>query len=246
MSVPIQLWSRFKNQICGSPRIIHPRLLPMYSHVAWLHHDDLDHRRLCLVLLKGGNSSSSSGASSSRRSSSRFSYHGATARSKLSRCKIVHKFASERTVAEWFASVELDRPHALMIEFVMVRSDEDDSHALPKRMTNEDVMRMQCRTAADIISTYSLYAIQCSTIHQYTSAQNINGHQTGRDGSFIGNSGHHVITVLDFSLACITCMPRMICGALGLARSSHLFIFWRVTVFLLICASSGRFGGLGL
>ena len=58
----------------------------------------------------------------------------------------------------------------------MVRSDEDDSHALPKRMTNEDVTRMQCCIAADIVSTYSPHAIQYSTMHQYTSAQKINGH----------------------------------------------------------------------
>ena len=58
----------------------------------------------------------------------------------------------------------------------MVRSDEDDSHALPKRMTNEDVTRMQCRIAIDIVSTYNLHAIQYSAVRQYTSAQKINGH----------------------------------------------------------------------
>ena len=57
-------------------------------------------------------------------------------------------------------SVEPDRPRALMTEVVVVHSDEDDSHALPKRMTNEDVTRMQCRIAADIVSTYNLYTIQ--------------------------------------------------------------------------------------
>ena len=51
-----------------------------------------------------------------------------------------------------------------MIEVVMVRNDEDDLHALPKRMTNEDVMRMQCRTATDIVSAYSLHAIQYSAM----------------------------------------------------------------------------------
>ena len=54
---------------------------------------------------------------------------------------------------ECSASVEPDRPRALMIEVVVVRSDEDDSHARPKRMTNEDVMRMQCRTAEDICAS---------------------------------------------------------------------------------------------
>ena len=59
---------------------------------------------------------------------------------------------------ECFASVEPDRLRALMTEVVAVRSDEDDSHALPKRMINEDVTRMQSRTAADIVSTYSPHA----------------------------------------------------------------------------------------
>ena len=72
---------------------------------------------------------------------------------------------------ECFASVEPDRPRALMIEVVVVHSDENDSHALPKRMTNENVTRMQCRTKADIVSTYRLHAIQYSAMPQYTSAQ---------------------------------------------------------------------------
>ena len=46
-----------------------------------------------------------------------------------------------------------------MIEVVVICSGEDHSHALPKRMTNEDVTRMQSRIAADIVSTYSLHAI---------------------------------------------------------------------------------------
>ena len=65
---------------------------------------------------------------------------------------------------ECSASVEPNRPRALMTEVVMVRIDEDDSHALPKRMTNEDVTRMQCCIAADIVSTYSLYAKQYSAM----------------------------------------------------------------------------------
>ena len=77
---------------------------------------------------------------------------------------------------ECFVSVELDRPRALMIEFIMVHSDEDNLHALPKRMTNEDVRKIQCRIAANIISTCSLHAVQCSTMHQYTSGRSINGH----------------------------------------------------------------------
>ena len=72
---------------------------------------------------------------------------------------------------ECSASVEPDRPRALMIEVVVVRSDEDDSHALPKRMTNEDVSRLQCHTAADIVCTYSLHAKQYSAMRQYTRAQ---------------------------------------------------------------------------
>ena len=51
------------------------------------------------------------------------------------------------------------------------RIDEDDSHAPPKRMTNEDVMRMQCRIAIGIVFTYSLHAKQYSAMRQYTSAQ---------------------------------------------------------------------------
>ena len=58
-----------------------------------------------------------------------------------------------------------------MTEVVVVRSDEDDSHALPKRMTNEDVTRMLCRIAIGIVSTYSLHVKQYSTMRQYTSAQ---------------------------------------------------------------------------
>ena len=61
---------------------------------------------------------------------------------------------------ECLASVELDRSRALMTEAVVVCNEEDDSHALPQRMANEDVTRMQCRIAADIISTYNLYTIQ--------------------------------------------------------------------------------------
>ena len=53
----------------------------------------------------------------------------------------------------------------------MVRIDEDDSHAPPKRMTNEDVTRMQCRIAIGIVFTYSLHAKQYSAMRQYTSAQ---------------------------------------------------------------------------
>ena len=70
----------------------------------------------------------------------------------------------------------------------MVRSDEDDSHALPKRMTNEDVTRMQYRIAIDIVSTYSPHAIQYSAIRQHTSAQKNKWALNRRDGSFIGNS----------------------------------------------------------
>ena len=77
---------------------------------------------------------------------------------------------------ECSAFVEPDSPRVLMTEVVVVRSDEDDSHALPKRMTNEDVTRMQCRTVADIVSTYSPHAIQYSAMRQYTSTQKINGH----------------------------------------------------------------------
>ena len=72
---------------------------------------------------------------------------------------------------ECFVSVEPGRPRALMIEVVVVHSEEDISHALPKRMANEDVTRMQCRTAADIVSTYSVHAIQYSAMRQYASAQ---------------------------------------------------------------------------
>ena len=152
-------------------RIIHPQLFPMHYHVAWLQHDDLDHWGSC-VLLEGGNPSSSSGASSSRRSTSRFPCHGAMARSTL---RVARSLTSLPSNGQWlrrecFASVEPDRPRALMIEVVVVRSDEDDSHALPKRMTNEDVTRMQSRTAADSVSTYSLHAIHYSSMHQYTSA----------------------------------------------------------------------------
>ena len=77
---------------------------------------------------------------------------------------------------ECSASIEPDRPDALMTEVVVVRSDEDDSHALPRRMTNEDVTRMQSRTVADIVSTYSLHAVWYSAMRQYTSAQKINCH----------------------------------------------------------------------
>ena len=73
----------------------------------------------------------------------------------------------------------------------MVRSDEDDSHALPKRMTNEDVTRMQCCIAIDIVSTYSLHAKQYSAMHQYTSAQKDKWLLNRRDGSFIGNSDNY-------------------------------------------------------
>ena len=65
----------------------------------------------------------------------------------------------QRLRQECFASIEPDRPRALITEVVVVRSDEDDSHALPKRMNNEEVTRMQCRSAADIISTDSLHAV---------------------------------------------------------------------------------------
>ena len=58
-----------------------------------------------------------------------------------------------------------------MIEVVVVRSDEDDLYALPKRMTNEDVTRIQCHTAVDIMSAYSLHAILYCPVRQYTSAQ---------------------------------------------------------------------------
>ena len=75
-----------------------------------------------------------------------------------------------------------------MIEIVVVHSDEDDSHALPKRMTNEDVTRMQCCSAADIVSTYSLQAIQYSAMRQDTSAQKDKWPLNRRDGLFIGNS----------------------------------------------------------
>ena len=70
----------------------------------------------------------------------------------------------------------------------MVRSDEDDSHVLPKTMTNEDVTRMQCCTVADIVSTYNLHAIQYSAVRQYTSAQKHKWPLNCKDGSFIGNS----------------------------------------------------------
>ena len=93
---------------------------------------------------------------------------------------------------ECFASVEPDRPCVVMIEVVVVRSDEDDSYALPKRITNEDVTRMQCHTAADIVSTYSLHAIHYSAMRQYTSAQKDKWPLNRRDGSIIGNSDSHV------------------------------------------------------
>ena len=64
----------------------------------------------------------------------------------------------------------------------MVRCDEDDSHALPKRRINEDV------TAIDIVSTYSLHSIQYSAMYPYTSAQKDKWPVNRRDGSFIGNS----------------------------------------------------------
>ena len=70
----------------------------------------------------------------------------------------------------------------------MARSDEDDSHAVPSRMTDEDVTRMQCHTVADIVSTYSLHAIQYCAMRQYTSALHHKWPLNRRDGSYRGNS----------------------------------------------------------
>ena len=75
-----------------------------------------------------------------------------------------------------------------MTDVVVVRGDEDHSHALPKRMTNEDVTRMQCRIAIDIVFTYSLHAIHYFAVRQYTSAKKDKWPLNRRDGSFIGNS----------------------------------------------------------
>ena len=55
----------------------------------------------------------------------------------------------------------------------MVRSDEDDSVPDPKRMTNEGIKRMRCRTAAHIVSIYSLHAIQYCAMRQYTRALHV-------------------------------------------------------------------------
>ena len=76
----------------------------------------------------------------------------------------------------------------------MVRSDEDDSHAPLKRMTNEDVTRMQCRIAIGIVFAYSLHAMQYSIVRQYTSAKKDKWPLNRRDGSFIGNLD--IITML--------------------------------------------------
>ena len=56
-------------------------------------------------------------------------------------------------------NVEPDRPRATVIEVAVARSDKDDLHGVARRKTNEDVMRMQCHTAVDVVSTYSLHAI---------------------------------------------------------------------------------------
>ena len=82
----------------------------------------------------------------------------------------------------------------------MVRSDEDDSYALPKRLTNEDVARMRCRSAADIASTYSIHAIQYSAMRQYTSAQKDTWPSNRIDGSFTGNSD--TASIMETAIRC--------------------------------------------
>ena len=77
---------------------------------------------------------------------------------------------------ECSASIEPARPRALMTEVVVVRNDKDDSHALPKRIINEDVTRLQCHTAQ---TSYVPTAYMQNSIPLCTStrvAQNINGH----------------------------------------------------------------------
>ena len=98
---------------------------------------------------EGENSSSSSGASSSRHSTS------------LTSLSLYGQWLRR----ECFAFVELDRPCSLIIDVVVARSDEDDSHPVLRRMTTEDGTRMQCRTAVDIVSTYSRHAIQDCAMH---------------------------------------------------------------------------------
>ena len=84
--------------------------------------------------------------------------------------------------------MEPDRPRATIIEVALARSDEDDSHAVPRRMTNEDVKIFPRRTVADIESTYSLHVILYCAVRQYTSAQKGKWSLNRGDGSFIGNS----------------------------------------------------------
>ena len=84
--------------------------------------------------------------------------------------------------------VEPDRPRTTIIEVALAGSDEDDSLAVPRRMTNEDVTIIQCRVTVDIVSTYSLQAIQYCAIRQYTSAQKDKWPLNGKDGSFIDSS----------------------------------------------------------
>ena len=72
--------------------------------------------------------------------------------------------------------VEPHRPRATIIEVALARSVENDSHAVLRRVTNEDVTTIQCRIATDIVSTYSLHVTQYCAIRQYKNAQKVNGH----------------------------------------------------------------------
>ena len=86
--------------------------------------------------------------------------------------------------------VEPDRPRATIIEVVLACSDEDDSHAVPRSMTNEDVTIIQCRTAADIVSTSSLQPTRY-TVFRYEPVHECTKNKwplDRRDSSFIGNS----------------------------------------------------------
>ena len=75
-----------------------------------------------------------------------------------------------------------------MTEVVVVRSDEDDSHAPPKRMTIEDVTRMQCR----ICNRHRIYLQPTRyTVFHYAQIHECKKDKwplNRRDVSFIGNS----------------------------------------------------------
>ena len=96
---------------------------------------------------------------------------------------------------------ELDRPRATIIKVALARSDEDDWHVVPRRMTNEDFTIIQCRIAADTVSTYSLHTIQYCDMRQYTSAQKDKWSFNRRDGSFIASGKYWGVATIPKGIA---------------------------------------------